>query len=64
MSTGTKCKARCFFTKRPKCYFVVWTTKDSVVLKIQRDDSWEVKIEELKDFYLKHLLPKIIEGEL
>lgn len=53
-----------FFTKQPKCYFVIWTTKDSVVLEIQRDDSWEVKIEELKDFYLKHLLPKIIEGEL
>ena len=53
-----------FFTKRPKCFFVVWTTKDSLVLEIQRDDSWEVKIEELKDFYLKHLLPKIIEGEL
>ena len=52
-------------TKRPKCYyFVVWITKDSVVLEIQWDDSWEVKIEELKNFYLKHLLPKIIEGEL
>ena len=53
------------FTKQTKCYyFVVWITKDSVVLEIRWDDSWEVKIEELKDFYLKHLLPKIIEGEL
>ena len=53
-----------FLTKRKKCYFVVWTLKDFVVLEIQRDDSWEIKIEELKEFYLKHLFPKIIEGEL
>ena len=53
-----------FLTKRKKCYFVVWTLKDFVVLEIQRDDSWEIKIEELKEFYLKHLFPKIIEGKL
>lgn len=53
-----------FLTKRKKCYLVVWTLKDFVVLEIQRDDSWEIKIEELKEFYLKHLFPKIIEGEL
>lgn len=53
-----------FLTKRKKCYFVVWTLKDFVVLEIERDDSWEIKIQELKDFYVKHLFPKIIEGEL
>ena len=31
---------------------------------IQKTGLQEVKIEELKDFYLKHLLPKIIESEL
>ena len=53
-----------FLTTRKKCYFVVWTRKDFVVLEIQRDDSWEIKIEELKEFYLKQLFPKIIEGQL
>ena len=53
-----------FLTKRKKCYFIVWMLKDFVVLEIQRDDSWEIKIKELKEFYLKHLFPKIIEGEL
>lgn len=53
-----------YFTKRKKCFFVVWTLKDFIVLEIQRDDGWEVRIQELKDFYLKHLFPKIIEGEL
>ena len=51
-------------TKRKKFYFVVWTLKDFVVLEIEWDDSWEIKIQELKDFYVKHLFPKIIEGEL
>ena len=50
--------------KKVKGYFVVWTTMDFVVLEIQRDDTWGANIKELQDFYLKHLLPKIIEGEL
>ena len=53
-----------FLTKRKKCYFVVWTLKDFVVLEIERDDSWEIKIQELKDFDGKRLFLKIIEGEL
>ena len=51
--------------KKVKGYFVVWTTMDFVVLEIQRDDTWGgANVKELQDFYLKHLLPKIIEGEL
>ena len=33
-----------FFTKRRKCYFVVWTLKDFVVLEIYRDNSWAEKV--------------------
>ena len=32
-----------FLTKRKKCYFVVWTLKDFVVLEIQRDDKYTCK---------------------
>ena len=52
-----------FLTKRKKCYFVVWTLKDFVVLEIQRDDSWEIKIEELKEFYLKHQISQKLSRE-
>ena len=37
---------------------------DFVVHEIPRDDTWGANNKELQDFYLKHLLPKIIEGEL
>ena len=50
--------------KKVKGYFVVWTTKDFVVLEIQWDDTWGANIKELKDCYLIHLQPKIIVGEL
>ena len=53
-----------FFTKRRKCYFVVWTLKDFVVLEIYRDNCWTEKVQQLRDFYLNHLFPKIVEGEL
>ena len=34
------------------------------MLEIQRGDTLGANIKELKDFYLIHLLPKIIEGEI
>ena len=43
---------------------VVWTLKDFVVLEIYRDNSWAEKVQQLRDFYLNHLFPKIVEGEL
>lgn len=53
-----------FLTRRQFCYFVVWTTKDSVTLLIKKDESWAPNIDLLKDFYFLQLLPKITEGEL
>lgn len=52
-----------FFTKRNKYYFVVWTSKDFVILEIRQEDSWAEKVKQLRDFYLKELFLKIIEGE-
>jgi hypothetical protein len=51
-------------TKRNFCYFVVWTTKESIILLIKRDAEWEKNIDVLRDFYFVHIFPKIIEGEL
>ena len=53
-----------YFSKRDLCYFVVWTTKDTVVIKITKDNSWEENLSILKRFYFAHIFPKIIEGEL
>ena len=33
-----------YFCRRKFCYFVVWTTKDVAVLKIERDETWEANI--------------------
>ena len=53
-----------FFTKRKLCYFVVLTTKETVFGKVFRSDLWGRNLTFLKNFYLTHLFPKIIEGEL
>lgn len=53
-----------FLTKRTFCFFVVWTTKQVIILKISRDEAWEVNLHILQDFYFYHIFPKVIEGEL
>ena len=57
-------KGEMYFSKRDLCYFVVWTTKDTVVIKITKDNSWEENLSILKRFYFAHIFPKITEGEL
>lgn len=53
-----------FLTKRKLCHFVVWTTKETVVLKIPRDKFWKSNLDIMTDFYFYHIFPKIVEGEL
>ena len=53
-----------FLTKRRLCQFVVWTTKETAILKIARDESWKTKLNVMEDFYFHHIFPKIVEGEL
>ena len=43
---------------------IVWTTKDTVVIKITKDNSWGENLNIIKRFYFAHIFPKIIEGEL
>ena len=49
-----------FLAQRKYCYF----TEDTVVLKIQRDESWKPNIDILTYFYFHKRFPKILEGEL
>lgn len=53
-----------FFAQRKFCYFVVWTSKDVAVVKIEQDETWDATIPILKAFYFKHIFPKIVEGAL
>lgn len=50
-----------FLTQRLYCFFTVSTPKQTVVLKIARDASWQPNIDILTDFYFHKLFPKIIE---
>lgn len=42
------------------CDFVVWTKKDMVIVTISKDSHWESNISQLKLFYKKHYLPKLL----
>ena len=53
-----------FFTQRKFCYFVVWTSKDVAVVKIEQDETWDANIPVLKEFYFKHIFLKLVEGAL
>ncbi|KAM7452193.1 hypothetical protein ABFA07_000377 [Porites harrisoni] len=53
-----------YLSLRKFCFFVVWTTKDVAILKIERDDTWAANIPRLIKFYYDYIFPKIVEGEL
>ena len=53
-----------FFSHRKFCYFIIWTMKDVVVIKIARDETWSENIPKLVQFYFYHLFPKVVEGQL
>ena len=69
MCTGIKSihvqvQGQMYLSCRKFCFFVVWTTKDVAVMKIERDDSWSANIPQLIKFYCDYIFPKIVEGEL
>lgn len=53
-----------YFTRKNFCYFVVWTSKDAVVLKIAKEEAWSENVTKLTQFYFENLFPKIVEGQL
>lgn len=56
-----KVQGEIYFLHRQFCSFE-WTTKDIVVLKIARDDTWAENFRKLTLFYLMHPFPKVVEG--
>ena len=53
-----------YFTHRKFSYFVVWTTEDVAILRIEREENWAANIPRLTQFYLEHIFSKIVEGKL
>ena len=46
-----------YFSQRKFCYFVVWTAKNSAVIRIERDETWAANIPLLTQFYFNPLTP-------
>ena len=53
-----------YLAKRNYFYFVVSTNNWCAVIEINKDPSREENLARLREFYFKHLFPKIVEGEL
>ena len=47
-----------YFSQRNFCYFVVWTTKDIAIVKIERDETWVANIPGLMQFYFDNIFPE------
>lgn len=48
-------------TGRDVCYFVVWTTKESLIIPIPKDEAWGPNIVILEEFYRHYLLPALVD---
>jgi hypothetical protein len=50
-------------TDRDLSYFVVWTTKEALVIPIPKDPAWGPILVVLEEFYRQHILPVLISRE-
>ena len=50
-------------TDRDLSYFVVWTTKEALVIPIPKDPAWGQNLVVLEEFYQQHILPVLISRE-
>ena len=50
-------------TGRKCCYFVVWTTRDTQVLNITKDEEWGENLDTLRSFHLNYIFPEITKGD-
>lgn len=58
--TGIKCRDNVNLTKREGCYFVVWTTKETLILQIKKVPAWADNLRRLQDFNTRHIIPAFI----
>ncbi|XP_031333375.1 uncharacterized protein LOC116182925 [Photinus pyralis] len=49
-------------TGRSVCFLVVWTPKDTIIVQINKDLNWSKNVDLLKQFYMDHYIPQILES--
>ena len=47
-------------TQREFCYFVTWTTKQTVIIIVKKDPAWASNLDLLEDFFKIHLFPQLL----
>ena len=56
-----------YLSGRSKCFFMVWTLVDSVIIELKRDEDWKVNLTRLEDFFFdhfrNHLVKKLTSGD-
>ena len=40
------------------CYFLVWTKKELITIKIKKDENWNTNLDYLRSFYMKYIYPE------
>ena len=60
MSIGTRYKVKCFYTAKVTLSFGLLR----MWLLLEQDETRDANIPVLKEFYFKHIFPKIVEGAL
>ena len=48
-----------YITGRDLCYFVVWTTQQTMILPIDKDPEWAENVPKLKEFYKTYIIQKL-----
>lgn len=45
---------------RSICYFIVWTTKETIILPIEKDPNWELNVQNLLKFYQEQFIDRLM----
>ena len=48
-------------TNSQACDFMIWTPKDSVIIRVGKDQAWQENISKLTDFYFNKFVSYLKE---
>ena len=50
-----------YMTNSQACDFMIWTPKDSVIIRVGKDQAWQENISKLTDFYFNKFVSYLKE---